>query len=87
MIKTELDVGHNTDAGAHLRAFVERVERIEGEIAERNADKADIYSEAKGQGFDVPTIKKIVSLRRKDPRALAEAEALLDIYKSALGME
>jgi len=70
----------------HLRAFIERIERVEEEIAELNSDKRDIYAEAKGSGFDVPTIKKVVRLRKLDSNERAEADALLDTYMAALGM-
>ncbi len=73
-------------AAGQLRAFVERVENIETEIAERNTDKRDVYAEAKGSGFDVPTIKKIVRLRKMDASERMEADALLDTYLAALGM-
>jgi uncharacterized protein (UPF0335 family) len=76
----------NNDAAGQLRAFVERVENIETEIAERNADKRDIYAEAKASGFDVPTIKKVVRLRKLDASERMEADALLDTYLAALGM-
>lgn len=69
-----------------LRAFVERVERLEAEIKELNRDKSELYAEAKGNGFDVPTIKKIVSIRKLDHSVRLERDALLDLYMSALGM-
>ena len=69
-----------------LRSVVERIERIEEEIAEKNADKRDIYAEAKANGFDVKALKRIVSERRVDRDERMEAEAILDLYRSALGM-
>lgn len=69
-----------------LRAFVERVERLEEEIAALNKDKSEVYAEAKGNGFDVPTIKKIVRIRKLDHAERQEQDALLDLYMSALGM-
>lgn len=75
-----------TVAADQLRAFIERVERIEMEIAERNADKKEIYAEAKASGFDVPTIKKLVRMRAQDPHDRAEADALLSLYADAIGM-
>jgi len=69
-----------------LRAFVERVERLEAEIKDLNRDKSELYAEAKGNGFDVPTIKKIVSIRKLDHSVRMERDALLDIYMTALGM-
>ncbi len=72
--------------GARLRSFIERVERLEEEISGLNDDKKEVYAEAKGQGFDVKTLKKVIALRRKDPDDRAEEDALLDTYLSALGM-
>ena len=69
-----------------LRAFVERVERLEAEIKDLNRDKSELYAEAKGSGFDVPTIKKIVRIRKMDHAERLEQDALLDLYMSALGM-
>jgi uncharacterized protein (UPF0335 family) len=69
-----------------LRAFIERIERMEEEIRACNTDKKEIYAEAKGNGFDVKTIKKIVSIRRQDPNEVMEQDALLELYMSALGM-
>lgn len=71
-------------AAGQLRAIVERIERIEADIAEMNADKSDIYKEAKSNGFDVKAIRAIVAERRKDPAELQELDAIIDIYRSAL---
>jgi uncharacterized protein (UPF0335 family) len=76
----------NSVVGDQLRAFVERVERLEEEIKVLNTDKSEVYAEAKGNGFDVPTIKKIVRMRKMDEASRQEADALLSIYLSALGM-
>ncbi len=69
-----------------LKSFVERIERIEGEIVELNADKRDIYAEAKGMGFDVKVLKQVVGLRRKDLPAVQEQNAILALYLQELGM-
>lgn len=69
-----------------LRAFVERVENVEGEIKALNEDKRDIYSEAKSQGFDVAALKQVVRLRAQDPEDRRTREAVLDTYLQALGM-
>ena len=69
-----------------LRAFIERIERLEEEIKALNGDKSEVYAEAKGNGFDVPTIKKIVRIRKLDHAERQEQDALLDLYMSALGM-
>jgi len=75
----------NATAG-QIRSFIERVERLEGEKCDLNTDIKEIWLEAKSFGFDVPVLKSIVSMRKKDPSDLAEYEAILDTYKSALNM-
>jgi uncharacterized protein (UPF0335 family) len=82
------DQAFNTESVAadHLRSFVERIERIEEEIAGLNGDKRDIYSEAKGNGFDSKILKKVVALRRKDYAERQEEDAILEMYLQALGM-
>ncbi len=78
------------DAGGvtagQLRAFVERVERLEEEKAALMADIREVYAEAKAHGFDVKTMREVVRLRKIDNDDRAEQEALLDLYKRALGM-
>lgn len=81
--------GHNVNAGStvageRLRSFIERVERLEETIAELNGDKKEVYAEARGEGYDVATVKKIVRRRATDRSKLEEAEALLELYESAL---
>lgn len=80
--------GHNSGEAVtadRLRSFVERVERINTEIAERNEDKAEIFKEAKGEGFDTKIMKKVIARRAKDPQALATEAALIETYEAALG--
>ena len=74
-------------AGTQLRSFVERIERLEEEKKGIADDIKDIYSEAKGQGFDVKVLRKIISLRKKSKEDRQEEEELLELYKAALGME
>lgn len=69
-----------------LRSFIERVERLEEEKAALAADIREVYSEAKGQGFDTKIMRKVIALRKLDKADLQEQEAMLDLYKSALGM-
>ncbi len=73
-------------AGDRLRSFIERVERLEEEKSTLVIDIREVYAEAKGEGFDVKTMRAIVKLRKLDSADRAEQEALLDLYKSALGM-
>ena len=71
-------------AADKLRAFVERIERLEDEKAALAADIKEVYSEAKGSGFDIKIIRKVVSLRKLDQSERQEQEELLDIYRRAL---
>ena len=74
-------------AAAQLRSFVDRIERLEEEKKGIADDIKDLYSEAKGQGFDVKVLRKIISMRRRSKEDRQEEEELLELYKSALGME
>lgn len=78
------DVGGVT--AGHLRAFIERIERLEEEKKALADDVKEVYAEAKAQGFDVKTMRKVISLRKKDAQERQEEEALLDTYLAALGM-
>lgn len=73
-------------AADQLRAFIERVERLEEEKKVISDDIKDVYAEAKGNGFDVKILRKVVSLRKKQPHEREEEEAVLDLYLHALGM-
>ena len=73
-------------AADQLRAFIERIERLEEEKKAIADDIKDVYAEAKGTGFDAKIIRKIVSLRKKDVAERQEEEAILDLYMKALGM-
>jgi uncharacterized protein (UPF0335 family) len=76
--------GHN--ANGQLRAIVERIERVDGEIKGLRDDVKDIYAEAKGNGYDPKVLRKVVALRKMDPDARAEQDSLLETYMQALGM-
>ena len=69
-----------------LSSFIERIERLEEEKTALMADIKEVYSEAKGTGFDVKTMRKVISLRKMEESDRQEAEFLLDTYLSALGM-
>ena len=79
-------VGHNSIAKDQIKSIIERVERLEEDKAAISSDIKDVYSEAKGNGFDVKALRRIVSLRKQDPDKRAEQEAILDTYMHALGM-
>lgn len=70
----------------HLRSFVERIERLDEEAKALNDDRKDIYGEAKGCGFDVKILKRVIAIRRQDKDQRMEEEAILDTYLAALGM-
>jgi uncharacterized protein (UPF0335 family) len=72
--------------GGHLKAFIERIERLEEEKKAIADDIKDVYAEAKGTGFDVKVLRKIVSIRRQDKDQRREEEEILDLYLAALGM-
>ena len=74
-------------AGARLKAFVERVERLEEEKAAISDDIKEVFAEAKGAGFDVKTLRKVITLRKLDEEKRKEADELLELYKAAIGME
>jgi len=69
-----------------LKAFVERVERLEEEKKAIADDIRDVYAEAKGNGFDVKTLRTVVRLRKQDINERKEQEAILETYLHALGM-
>ena len=71
-------------AADQLRAFVERIERIEDEIKGLTDDKKDIYAEARGEGFDVKILKEVIRLRKQDEKERDEKESLIDLYLHAL---
>ena len=73
-------------AGDQLRAYIERIERLEEETAALAADVREVFAEAKGNGFDVKIMRQVLRLRKMDGDDRAEEEALLDIYKRAIGM-
>ena len=73
-------------AADQLRSFIERVERLEEEKAALTEDLREVYSEAKGSGFDTKIMRQVVRLRKLDRADFQEQEAVLDLYMSALGM-
>jgi uncharacterized protein (UPF0335 family) len=75
-----------TVVAGQLRAFIERIERLHEEGKTITEDLKEVYAEAKGTGFDTKAIKTIVRLRKLDQAERQEQEAILDLYKAALGM-
>lgn len=83
---TKTPEGSTTIAQGQLQSFVERIERLEQEKSDIAADIKEVYAEAKGNGFDVSTLRKVISMRKKDAAELQEEEAMLELYLHALGM-
>jgi uncharacterized protein (UPF0335 family) len=85
----DADVPHaevlNSTAQSQLKSIIERVERLEQEKAEIAEQIKEVFAEAKGNGFDVKVLRKIVRIRKQDRAKRLEEEAILDLYLSALG--
>jgi uncharacterized protein (UPF0335 family) len=71
-------------AGDRIRSFVERIEQIEAELKELTETKKEVFSEAKGEGFDVKVLKEIIKLRKQDQDERDEHDTLLDVYMRAM---
>jgi uncharacterized protein (UPF0335 family) len=69
-----------------LRQFIERWERLEAEKKDIADQQKEVMAEAKGRGYDTKVMRKVIALRRREPDDIAEEEAVLDMYKQALGM-
>lgn len=72
--------------GAELRQFIERYERLEAEKKDIADGQKEVMAEAKGRGYDTKVIRKLIAIRKRDANDLAEEEAVLEMYKAALGM-
>ena len=79
-------VSSDSVAQDQLRAFIERIERLEEEKQAIAGDIKEVYAEAKGNGFDTKVLRTIVRIRKQDHAERMEQEALLELYMSALGM-
>ena len=73
-------------AASQLRSFIERIERLEGEKKTIFDDIKEVYSELKGNGFDSKAVREIIRLRKKEDHERQEEEAMVELYKNALGM-
>ena len=80
-----IDAAYNV-AADELRQFIEQFEHLEAEKKDIAEQQKDIMSEAKARGYDTKVLKKIIAIRKRDKNDVAEEEAILDIYKAALGM-
>lgn len=77
--------GVTTIAADRLRSFIERVERLEEDKAAVMNDIKEVYAEAKGDGYDVKTLRQVVKIRKMEKADRQEQEAMLDLYLTALG--
>jgi uncharacterized protein (UPF0335 family) len=73
-------------AGEELRQFVERFEQLEAEKKDVAEEQKELMQEAKGRGYDTKVLRKVVALRKRKPDEIAEEEAVLEMYRAALGM-
>lgn len=80
------DAGHNV-TDDRLRLLIERIERLEEEKKAISDDIKDVFTEAKAVGYDAKIMKQIIRLRKMQPDDRREMETILDLYKSALGMD
>jgi uncharacterized protein (UPF0335 family) len=91
MVGADTESSTNTSpagfTAGQLRSLIERIERLEEEKAALAADIREVYSEAKGQGFDAKIMRQVVRIRKLDRAERQEQEAVLDLYLTALGME
>ncbi len=89
MTDTSTNAGSDTVtsvAGQELRQFIERFERLEAEKKDIADAQKEVMAEAKGRGYDTKVMRKVIAIRKRDANDLAEEEAVLDMYKAALGM-
>ena len=77
----------NSIEAGHLMAFIERIERLEEDKKTVSDEIKDVYAEAKGTGYDVKVIRKIVSIRKQDQDKRREEEEILELYLQSLGMQ
>lgn len=85
MTDTIPDANYNVTAD-ELRSFVERFERLEAEKKDISDQQKEVMAEAKGRGYDTKVMRKVIALRKRDRDDIAEEEAILELYKEALGM-
>ncbi len=75
----------NSAAQGRLRTVIERLERLEEDKAAIMADMKEVFAEAKGEGYDVKILRKVIRIRKQDKAKRQEEDAILDLYLSALG--
>ena len=82
---SDIDSSYRVTAD-ELRQFRERVERLDAEKKDLAEQQKEVMAEAKGRGYDTKVMRKLITMRRRDKDDIAEEEALLEMYKEALGM-
>jgi uncharacterized protein (UPF0335 family) len=82
---TDTNNSYNVTAD-ELRQFIERYEQLEAEKKDVTENQKELMAECKGRGYDTKVMKKLIALRKRKPDDIAEEEAVLEMYKSALGM-
>lgn len=81
------DINNNYNVTAdEIRQFIERYEHLEAEKKDIQDQQKELMAEAKGRGYDTKVLRKVINLRRREPDEIAEEEAILELYKQALGM-
>ena len=85
LVEDEATVQYKVTAG-ELRQFVERYERLEAEKKDIGEQMKDVMAEARARGYDVKVLRKLIALRKRDSSEVSEEEAILELYKEALGM-
>lgn len=88
---TDTNTNTNTDAAYRvaadeLRQFVERYERLEAEKKDIADAQKEVMAEAKGRGYDTKVLRKVIAMRKRDKDDISEEEAILEMYRAALGM-
>ena len=85
MSDTATDTSYRVTAD-ELRQFIERIERLDAEKKDIADQQKEVMAEAKGRGYDTKVMRKLIAIRKRDAADLAEEEAVLDLYRQALGM-
>ncbi len=78
--------GDDPVAGDQLKSIVERIERLESEKKDLTLDIREVYAEARGNGYDVKILRKVIARRKRDANEVAEEEAIFDLYINAIGV-
>ena len=86
VVESQGDANYRVTAN-ELRQFVERIERLDAEKKDLAEQQKEVMAEAKSRGYDTKVMRKVIALRKREPDDIAEEEAVLDMYKEALGMQ